>query len=477
MIFSWLQVALFLAAMGTAGWLLYPDEYMQARMYRDLNDRSQSVALFRRFLEKHPGHKAATLGLVASLEAAGRPDEALEPLMAFYRQRRGDLESGRAALALMERTQQVSQADDFRWELIEDLRLMPAPGRRRIEQVLFDALQRAVAVQDDERALKAMGLLAAHSSDGGSYRDQMVNLLLSRRLLDRALALLREEVRNAPKNAELRRMVVRIHRARGDVPAALGDIATGLAELPFNHGLLADRAALFMEAGRWKEAEPDLRTLVRLEPAEEGWPRELARCLIGEGRFADGVAVLEGVAQRNPSDRKRWWDVIYLFSDRKMYEEMAPRLQRLLARFPDDAEALDALVQTRRELGRTDLAIDLLAKRLKAAPGDLERRRSLIAFLVEEERLKEAADQVDVMLAQSPAEAAIWLEGAYLRETVGDLRGAVSLYERYLARFPDDSNSLEKLAGLYATLGERKKAIDILRGYFRPAAPLPGRAK
>ncbi|TBR25629.1 tetratricopeptide repeat protein [bacterium] len=476
MIFSWLQVAAFLLAMGTAGWLLYPDEYMRGRMYRDYNDRSESVALFRSFLAKHPGHKGATLGLVASLEAAGRPDEALEPLLTFYRRRRGDLETGRAALALLDRTQQLERADDFRWELIEDLRVMPAPSRRRIEEVLFEALQRAVAAQDDERALKALGILAGHSADGPSYRDQMVRLLLTRGLLDRALAMLREEVRASPKNGDLRRTIVRIQRARGDVPAALGDVAAALAVLPFHPGLIADRADIFLDGKRWREAEADLRTMMRLEPRNDTWPLELARALVEGGRFADGVAVLQSVLQRDLSDRKRWWDVVYFYTDRKMFAEAVPHLERLLARFPADAEALDALVQGHRELGRTDLAIGLLERRVRGVPGDLERRRTLISLLVEEERLKEAADHVDALLARSPAEAETWLEGAYLRESVGDVAGAVSLLERYLERFPGDDKSLEKLAALYASQGQRKKAIAILKGYFRPAPPpVPGR--
>lgn len=477
MIFSWPQVGVFLAAMAAAGWLLFPDEYMRGRMYRDKGDRAESVALFESFLAKHPGHKGATLGLVASLEAAGRPEEALEPLLSFYRGRRGDLETGRAAVALLERTQQVARADDFRWELIEDLRLMPAQGRRRLEEVVFEALQRAVAAQEDERALKALSILAAHSAEGASYRDQMVRLLLSRGLLDRALALLRAEVRADPKNADLRRTVVRIQRARGDVAAALGDVASALADIPYHPGLIGDRADIYLEGRRWKEAERELRTLMRLEPREEAWPRELARCLIEDGRFAEGVAALEAVLARDPSDPKRWWDLVYVHTDRRMFEAAVPRLERLLARFPDDVEALDALVSARRELGRTDLAIKLLAARAVLAPRDMERRRTLIALLVEEERLKEAAEHVEVLLAQSPREAETWLQGAYLRETVGDLAGAVSLYERYLERFPEDSKAMEKLAGLYAERGERRKAIELLKGYFRAPVPAAGRPR
>jgi tetratricopeptide (TPR) repeat protein len=466
MIFSRVKITAFLALMLVTGWLLYPTEYMRGRMYRDHGDRTESVRLFRSFLRRRPGHKGATMGLVAALEAAGRPDEAVQPLLDFYRLRRGDLESGQAAIGLMERVQRPGDADDFRWELIEDMRLLPPPGRKRIEQVLFEALQRAVAAQDDERALKALSILAAHSPEGASFRDQMVRLLLSRGLLERALAVLREELRAAPKNADLLRVIVRIHRAMGNAGAALGDIATGLGHVPDHVGLLADRADMMMEAKRWTDAEADFRTLMRLEPAEEAWPHELARCFLEGGRFADGIAQLEAIRDRDPADPKRWWAIVYAYTDRGMNAEAVPALERLRARFPDDLHALDALVYTHQQLGRNGLAVRLLEARARRAPGDLERRKTLIWLLVDDERLNDAAAHVEAIIARAPGDAQAWLQGAYLRETVGDTAGAIALYERYLKLFPEDDKSLEKLAGLYAASGRRKDAIDVLKAWF-----------
>ncbi|MBI3298167.1 MAG: tetratricopeptide repeat protein [Elusimicrobia bacterium] len=468
MIFSWLQVVFFLAAMTAGAWLLYPDEYTRGKMYRDEGDRSESIKLYRSYLARHPGHKGATLGLAASCEAAGVPEEAIEPLLEFYRLRRGDLEAARAAITLLERSQQLARAEDFRWELIEDLRVQPPAGRKRLEEVLYEALQRAVASQDDERALRAMAILAAQSEDGPSYREQMIRLLLSRRLLERALAVLREDLRAAPKNVDLRRTVSRVHRARGDAAAALREVETGLVLLPRNPGLIAERADIHLDAKRWDKAEPDLRLLMKLEPQEEGWTRELARVLIERGRFEEGVAVYDALLAKDPADRRRWWDLVYVYSDRRRHEEAAARLERLLARFPGDLEALDALVSERQAAGRVDLAITLLQRRAKTAPRDAERRATLAALLIEEERLAEAVVQVEAVLALAPDDPKTWLEAATLRETLNDHRGAASLYERYLERFPDDSKSLEKLAGLYVELGERRKAIELLRGYFRP---------
>lgn len=477
MIFSWIQVAVFLLAMVWAGWLLFPDEYMQGRMYRDRTDRSESIALYQSFLSKHPGHKGAVMGLAASCEAAGVPEEAVEPMLEFYRMRRGDLESGRAAVALLERSRQTARAEDFRWELIEDLRVQPPAGRKRLEEVLFEALQRAVAAQDDERALKAMSVLSGLSADAEAYREQMIRLLLARRLLDRALALMREQVRPLPTNVELRRMVVRVQLARGDERAALAEIESALGVLPFNARLLGDRAHIHLEAKRWDKAESDLRLLTRIESQEEGWPRDLARCIVESGRIEEGVALYESLLAKKPTDQQTWWDLVYVFADRDRHEEAAVRLERFRRLNPADTKILDALVSERRAGGRVDLAIALLQKRVKEAPADADRRETLIGLLVDEERLEEASVQIEGLLALSPNNPKTWLEAAYLRQTLNDYPGAISLYERYLARFPDDSVSIEKLASLYATVGERRKAIDLLKRYFLPLPPVaPPRA-
>ncbi len=470
MIFSWLQVCSFFAVAAVAGWVIFPDEFMRGRMYRDQADRAESILHFRRFLDAHPGHKSATLELAAAYEAAGRPEEAVEPLLALYRSRRGDPVTGQAVLELMDRSQGPAKADAFRWELIEDMRASPQPGKRRLEETLYEAFERAAAAQDDERTLQALAMLSGISSDGPSYREKIIALLLSRHLLDRALAVVRDQTRSDPKNPELRRMTARILNARGDEPAALAEIESALSAFRFNTGLLADRVHLHVLAKRWPKAEADLRSLMRIEPKNDEWPSTLARSYMAMGRLAEAIAIFDQVLARSPSDRARWWDAIFALSDNGRHEEAAARLERFLARFPGDPEALDLLVYQRQQTGRNDLAISALKRRIKAVPGDAARRRALASLLTEDEQLEEAAEQIEAVVALAPWDSAAWLDAASLYESLHDDKAAAALYERYLKRFPDDGKAMEKLAGIYMNLGQRDKAIALLQGHFKARA-------
>src|SRR5579883_3442221 len=103
MIFRWSQVASFFAALAVVGWLVFPSEYFRGQMHRDEGDRSRSIAFYKNYLSKHPFHKGAVEALAQAYENAGRPQEAADLLVAFYRHRRGDEEAGREVLDLLDR--------------------------------------------------------------------------------------------------------------------------------------------------------------------------------------------------------------------------------------------------------------------------------------------------------------------------------------------------------------------------------------
>ncbi|MDE2290862.1 MAG: tetratricopeptide repeat protein [Elusimicrobia bacterium] len=466
MIFTRLQIGAFMAVLAGTAWRIYPNAYMQARMYRDQGDRSVAIALYKRYLREHPDDKAATLGLVAAYEAAGRPEDAIGPLESFYEHRRGDMDTGGDLIGLLERSGDFTKADDFRWRLIDDLRELPAAGRAGLDAVLYEALQRAVAAQDDERALRAMALLATLSNDGAAYRDQMVRLLLARGLLDRALAVLRGEERRDPRNADLRVTVARVLTAKGDRAGAFAEIADGLHALPYDPDLLGERAHMLMVDKQWTRAEPDLRTLLRIQPKEDAWQGDLATCLIESGRFDEGLAILDRRRELAPGDARKWWDVIYAYADHGRHAEAAARLETFVARFPSDPDGFDMLVHEDQQAGRPDLAITALERRVQSHPRDTERRKTLIQMLIDQERIPEALAQAKALLAEAPADPAAWMQTASLYHVLRDEKGAAALLERYHALYPDDADAMEELADIYNQLGETDKAISLLQAYF-----------
>ncbi|MFH2202685.1 MAG: tetratricopeptide repeat protein [Elusimicrobiota bacterium] len=467
MIFTRLEVVLYFAAMIVFGWVLYPSEYTRGMMLRQDGDRSESIAFFRDYLRRNPYHKGATFALASAYEAAGRPEEGVPPLMAFYRHRKGDYETGKKLLRLMEGCGYTDQVKDFRWELIKDLKNKPSGSAESLEELLYRSFQEAAARQDDKATFRALMDLSELSVKGGSsYRDQMLRLLMERRQLDRALEILRQAAARKPEDTNIPRTIIRIHRMRGDLAAALAVLDKAIRGAPRNIELLADRAEVHVKRLDWDRAAADYERLALLEPKERAWVEEQARCLIKSGRFQEGIKVYEDLLARSLADRKSWMNMVYAYADNGHHLKAAEVLERFVRKFPRDRDAFKMLIYEYQNVGRIDRAMLALNWRLQAAPGDAEYRLRLIWMLRGEERYDETLPHYDILIRQRPRDRVLRPALAYVQSTSGRPQAAAAVFEEQIRLFPDDKDSMDKLTQLYVKMGEGNKAIDLLRRHF-----------
>lgn len=474
-VFSRAETGVFLAASLLLGWALYPSEYTRGLMHRESGDRSAAVAFFQDYLRRHPHHKGATLALASAYEAGGRPEEGVEPLLEFYRHRRGDLETGRAVLDLLDRTGDQARADAFRWELIEDLRKKRDGARRPVEELVYAAFRAAAARQDDEATLRALKTLAEVSGDEAGYRSEMIRLLMARGRVEAAIAMISESARKDPKNADLRRMLVRLKRMAGDVDGALEEARLGLAASPRSVDLRAERLSILMAAKRFPEAEAELKELISLEPNDPSWLRELAQVKLLENRPEDAAKLFRALLQRAPQDKDLRWSIVYSYADRGEHEAAARELEQFLARFPGDEKAFRALIDEYEASGRGAKSLEALRRRVAAAPRDEESRRKLLALLVEDEKYAEAAPHYKALIALHPDEGGLYLDSAWLDETRGAKEDAAKTLTEYLRRKPGDGRAVERLAGLLLELDRRHEAAELLKRYLKPGATPPAK--
>ncbi len=462
-IFNRAELGGFFAVLLAGGFALYPSEYTRGLMHKQEGDRGQAVQFFRDYLQRHPYHKGATMALVHALEAAGRPDEAVGPMVAFYRHRRGDVDTGREVLALFKHLGQHDRGLAFRWELFDDAKRLPTPPKRFLEELMYQAFQQAAARQDDRSTLRALTALAELSGEGDSYLGEMVRLLMERRQLDQAIALLLEAKQKQPGNIELRRTLVRVYRLKGNIDAALAEMKSAIDLEPDNVGLIADRASLLREAKRLPEAEAEIRRLIKIDPTDQSWPLELAQILFDDKRPEEAFQLFESLIVRAPGDKERWWNLIYSLADKGQRPRAIERLRAYLQRFPDDLAGEDMIVYLYQQEGQLDRGIDLLKLRVSKSPKDAERRRTLISYLIDQERLQETIEHYKVILELEPDVADNFLNYAYIEETLGHPKEAIAVLERYLKKFPNDHKATEKLATKYLDIGDRARAIQLLQ--------------
>lgn len=471
MIFTWTETVSFFAAVLLAGWLIFPNRYFQGLMQRQEGDRSVSIAFFKDYLDENPSHKGAVRALASVFESVGRPEEALEVELAFYRKRRGDRETGKRVLELLERSASPERVRAFRWELLDDIRRRPGE-KRGVEELAYQAYQDAAAAQDDPGVSRALGILESAAAQPKGYQAEALRHFIVRRDFTGALRLLEKAASQAPSDPETRRLIVRVHRMNHDPKAALRALELGLKAVPEDPGLLADRAAVHGSLGLWDAAAEDFVLLGKLQPSEETWVKDLGYALLQAGRLEEGVKVYQGLLDKAPGEAARWRPILYAYADRRMHAEASRWAERFLERFPDDESGIDLGVYQSELLGRPDKAIEILARRAARRPSDTRRGRSLASLLTQEERLGEAALVYERLLARESEDKALWMNLAYLHSSTGAYSEAASVLERFVEKFPDDSKGYDELASIYLSMGERKKAISLLKTYFKapPAA-------
>jgi tetratricopeptide (TPR) repeat protein len=472
-IFSPREIALFLAGLLIVGWLVYPNEYTRGMMHREQGDRANAIAFFKGYLARHPSHKGATLALAAAYEAAGRPEEGVAPVREFYRRRRGDLDTGMLLLDLLERQGDLAGVEEFRWELAGDLRALPRPPAKAIEELLYRCFQDAASRQDDEAMLRALEALAKAGTTGGDYRAEMLRLLMERRRLGAAVEMLRQAQRKDPANVELRRAIARALILDNRDEEALKELDVALKLKPGHLGVLMDRAGYFTAHKRWDLAEKEYERLMVLQPGEASWPRELGRSLIARGKFREGVGYYKTLVAKDPGDREAWMTVVYAYADKGEHEEAARELEAYLRRFPDDADAAELLIYEQQNAGQLEKALATLRERVKARPQDAARRQALANMLVGEELFAESEEHYAALVKLRPENVEHWKMLSFVQQTQRRHAEAAGTLERYLERFPDDGKAVESLSGLYLELGEKRKAVELLRAYFKKKEGAP----
>lgn len=124
------------------------------------------------------------------------------------------------------------------------------------------------------------------------------------RLLSDAIAYLGRE---APASFAVESVILlhnraRLHRARGDVAAAVADLTTVLELEPSNAEALFDRGLLHQDAGRHMEAIRDYDAAVLWAPPDVGTFLNRARSLGALGRWEDALADYDRLLAIDPDD-------------------------------------------------------------------------------------------------------------------------------------------------------------------------------
>jgi tetratricopeptide (TPR) repeat protein len=200
--------------------------------------------------------------------------------------------------------------------------------------------------------------------------------------------------------------------------------------------LVISKANLELSLGRFRDAELTLQDALNAKPTAE----PLYAALLDlydpapgkkspiEDQTAKWRILVERLLRTIPNSRTGRLVQAQLYDASRNYDRAATILEGLLAENPQDARALNQLLDTYHAAGRTGEAIVLLETRLQANPDDLMLLRMALRFYGE----------------------------------AGDQERLFDVQERVLLMEPDSSDRASRLGFLYRQWGKYQQAVDVL---------------
>ncbi len=206
---------------------------------------------------------------------------------------------------------------------------------------------------------------------------------------------------------------------------------------------LNDRGVTRDAIGRHGPAEEDYRAALKIDPAYELAQRNLANCLVFQGREAEAVEALEQALRLRPTYEGAWRDLLALLlsrgpqpADLEVSRRLADALRVPFARFVYGVIAA--------ELGKGRIAV----RELQAACEAVEDHAGTKS---------EAGDGFPLLVAEF--EKALG-NALFSRD---DIAESVNAYRRSVEANPDDEETWNNLGFAYFTAGENDLSIECFR--------------
>lgn len=241
---------------------------------------------------------------------------------------------------------------------------------------------------------------------------------------------------------------------RGRSSAAESVLADARRVSPSDVGVLTALADLFLAAQDWTRAQEIAAALRQIDLPEAASAAQAlqAALLLGEGRIADGLAVLETRVGAGGDEGLRAIALIVQTQVRagKLPEAVA-YLNGEMAKRPGNPQLQLLRAGLHALAGEPDAAEAIFRELLQKDPAAEAPARLLYGLLQSSGRADEAAAVLEAALAAQPGNTTLrWIKAGEL-ERAGDIDGAIALYETMYAA--DSSNVIvaNNLASLIAT--------------------------
>lgn len=350
--------------------------------------------------------------------------------------------------------------------------------------VAYLNLAELLGAQDPQLALRRLREGALRVPDSASLHAAVMEQAIRLGDVAGAAAYLRQVLAEDPAaNPGIYALATRLPGERFGAEA-LAIVRSGRERYPTSATLVLAEAELLAQQGDFAAAEAVLADAVAQAPRHLGLVNQLAIVQARQGKLDEARATLEAVAMQDP---RLQLNLAQIYLQAGQSRAAAALLEPLLARYADDPEVYTLLGIALGRSGQFDRALSALEQALALNPGDsqalaaknaIEQNRNVtggmeiplgaagpafeagLAALEQNDLSRALAEFRQARAAQDHGLLAFY-EG-YTLQLLGDLRAAVTSYERALQDLPNSATVLNNLGFAYFNLGRYDRALTYL---------------
>jgi pentatricopeptide repeat protein len=247
---------------------------------------------------------------------------------------------------------------------------------------------------------------------------------------------------------------------RGDLTHAEDVLSDVVARNPTNTQVLATLAQIRLSRQNWIGAMATADAVARLGDKSGLADQIRASALAGQNKIDESVAALEKAHAEAPDAVQ---PVVSLVSNyvRLGKIDMAERLlQEMLKKYPDNAEILVLMGQTKMAQNRNDDAQKNYKAAIAKQPKDPNGYSALSDLYVREKNYSSAVEVIQAGLHEQPANLNFRLTSAGLQILKGDQTAAIAQYESILKDEPNSVLAINNLVSLLLDTRSDKESLD-----------------
>src|SRR6267378_926053 len=233
-------------------------------------------------------------------------------------------------------------------------------------------------------------------------------------------------------------------------------------------------AQMYVQAGRFKDAVPYMKTAIKKDPDSAALWTQLAQLLMRADNVDEAVSAARRAVELAPDQVSTHMTLAELLRTQRKFPEAEAELERAIQLSPSSEEPYLTLARIYVEQKTYDKARTVLLRLVEQQPRLAQAQFLLGRLAIETESWDEAIARLTAAVEIDPDHDGAWSAlGAVYGEALHKSEEAIEVYRRAVKANPDNPAFADKLADLLIRLGRLPEAQTELEGLVEVAPQNP----